>query len=233
MELGHLKEFIALAKTENYLEAAENLFISQSSLSKHIQSLERELGVSLFNRTTRQVSLNENGKIFLKYAQQITALQHQCQTELMNLKEAEEQQLTIGSIPIMAPYGITDILLNFKQDNVKTNLSIIEGEAQQLKDKIRKGQCDLAFIRQSPQKKATEEEEFSVIHFTMDYLVAVLPCTHRLANEALIDLGELKNEDFLFLQPDSMMYRLSFEACQHAGFTPQYCLYGPAGGKYY
>lgn len=71
MELNHVKEFIALTKTENYLEAAENLFISQSSLSKHIKSLEAELGTTLFDRTTRQVKLNEAGKVFLKYAQQL------------------------------------------------------------------------------------------------------------------------------------------------------------------
>ena len=71
MELNHVKEFIALTKTENYLEAAENLFTSQSSLSKHIKSLEAELGTTLFDRTTRQVKLNEAGKVFLKYAQHL------------------------------------------------------------------------------------------------------------------------------------------------------------------
>lgn len=48
---------------------------------------------------------------------------------LINLKEAEEQTLTIGSIPIMTPYSITDMLIDFKKANVKINLSIIEGEA--------------------------------------------------------------------------------------------------------
>ena len=62
MELNHVKEFIALTKTENYLEAAENLFI---------KSLEAELGTTPFDRTTRQVKLNEAGKVFLKYAQQL------------------------------------------------------------------------------------------------------------------------------------------------------------------
>lgn len=220
MEVGYLKEFVVLAKTENYLEAAENLFISQSSLSKHIQALEKELDVTLFDRTTRKVSLNENGKVFLKYAQEMLTLQHQCQTALMNLKEAEEQNLAIGSIPIIAPYGITDLLLDFKQENVKINLSIIEGEAHQLKEKIRNGQCDLAFIRQISQADEEVEEEFSVIHFTTDHLVAVLPCDHPLANETLLELNSLKNEDFLFLQPDSMMYKLSLEVCQEVGFTP-------------
>lgn len=100
MELNQVKEFIALTKTENYLEAAENLFISQSSLTKHIKSLEAELGTTLFDRTTRQVKLNEVGKVFLKYTQQLIDVRYQCNTALINLKDAEEQSLTIGSIKI-------------------------------------------------------------------------------------------------------------------------------------
>ena len=221
MELNHVKEFIALTKTENYLEAAENLFISQSSLSKHIKSLETELGTSLFDRTTRQVKLNEAGKVFLKYAQQLIDVQHQCNTALINLKEAEEQSLTIGSIPIMAPYGITDMLIDFKKANVKINLSIIEGETEQLKQKLRNDDCDLIFIRRlSAPKEVTEDlDDFAVINFMTDYLVAVLLNDHSLANQALIDLSELKNEELLFLPLHSVMHNISLQVCRQAGFT--------------
>ncbi|RCW16634.1 LysR family transcriptional regulator [Streptococcus gallolyticus] len=222
MELNHVKEFIALTKTENYLEAAENLFISQSSLSKHIKSLEAELGTTLFDRTTRQVKLNEAGKVFLKYAQRLIDVQHQCHTALINLKEAEEQSLIIGTIPLMASYGITDMLIDFKKANVKINLSIIEGETEQLKQKLRNDDCDLIFIRRlSGQKEVIEDlDDFAVIPFTTDHLVAVLPNEHPLANQALIDLSELKNEEFLFLPPHSVMYNISLQACRQAGFTP-------------
>lgn len=222
MELNYFKEFIALTKTENYLEAAENLFISQSSLSKHIKSLENELGTTLFDRTTRQVKLNEAGKVFLKYAQQMIDVQHQCNTALINLKEAEEQSLTIGSIPIMAPYGITDMLIDFKKANVKINLSIIEGETEQLKQKLRNDECDLIFIRRLVGQKESAEDlaDFGVINFTTDYLVAVLPVDHPLADQALIDLAELKNEEFLFLPPKSVMHNISLQACHQAGFAP-------------
>ena len=222
MELNHIKEFIVLAKTENYSDAAEKSFISQSSLSKHIQSLERELGVRLFDRTRRSVKLNDAGKIFLRYASQIVELQHQCNTELINFQDAKERHLTIGSIPLMAPYGITDILLEFKKRNVKINIKIIEGETQQLKEKIRNGACDLAFIRRFlPHKSQEEADVFSTIKFTTDYLVAVLPRNHPLATEKAIELTELKDEEFLFLPPASVLYTLCLQACRQAGFTPK------------
>lgn len=84
----------------------------------------------------------------------------------------------------MAPYGITDMLIDFKKANVKINLSIIEGDTEQLKQKLQNDDCDLIFIRRlSGQKEVTEDlDDFSVINFTTDYLVAVLPNDHPLAN---------------------------------------------------
>ena len=76
MEIEYIKEFVVLAETENYLEAAESLFISQSTLSKHIKIIEKELDVQLFDRTTRKVHLNKYGKMFLKYAKEISHLQY-------------------------------------------------------------------------------------------------------------------------------------------------------------
>ncbi|VUX15208.1 Hca operon transcriptional activator [Streptococcus pasteurianus] len=58
MDLEHLYEFAVLAESKNFSEAAEKLFISQSALSKHIKSLEQELGVPLFNRENRSATLN-------------------------------------------------------------------------------------------------------------------------------------------------------------------------------
>lgn len=65
MEIKYLSEFVTLAKTKNYMEAADILYISQSSLSKHIQSIERELGVTLFDRSTRRVKLSADGNLLL------------------------------------------------------------------------------------------------------------------------------------------------------------------------
>ena len=77
MDIKHLAEFVALAETGNYLETADNLFISQSTLSKHIMALEKELGVSLFERTTRKIHLSTEGETFLPYALKIVRLQEE------------------------------------------------------------------------------------------------------------------------------------------------------------
>ncbi len=216
METSYLNEFIVLAETENYLQASETLFISQSSLSKHIKSLEEEIGVPLFDRSTRKVKLNDYGTTFLKYARQMLDVEYTLLRDLAEQREAGQNTLRIGSIPLMAPYRITDIIVKFQKNNPNCSISLLEGESADLKDMLRKNQCDLAFIRE----ESTSDPEFAKFPFTSDHLVAVLPETHPLATADSVRLEQLRNEHFLFLQPDSLLYSLSTAACQRAGFSP-------------
>lgn len=217
MEINYLKEFVVLAETGNYLQAAEALFISQSSLSKHIQAMEKELGVPLFDRTTRKISLTKYGNIMLKYAQQIANIQYQYTTELQNQSDQGHSTITIGSIPVMAPYHITDVLMKYKRENKNLTVNLVEGESAQLKDMLRHNKCDLAFVREDN----GSDDEFAKIFFAKDHLVAVLPSYHPLAKKSHISLDQLKEEDFLFLQPSSLLNILCHQECQKAGFSPK------------
>lgn len=219
MELNILKEFVALAELENYIEASETLFISQSTLSKHIKNLEKEIGVQLFDRTTRKVRLNEYGQVFLEYSRKILALHFQCKAELLSLQTGENNSLTIGSIPIMAPYGITDAILAFKKHNRFINVNIVEGESHDLLKMLDEGKCELAFIRED-EEQAGATGDFRKIAFSSDYLVAMLPSYHPLSQNKQLELQELANEDFLFLQPNTVLYQICVKACKKAGFTP-------------
>lgn len=216
MEINYLKEFVVLAETENFLEASDALFISQSSLSKHIKTLENEIGFPLFNRTTRRVHLNEYGRIMLEYAKQIANLQYQYTTALINQCESIQHTITIGSIPVMAPYHITDEIMKFKQQNKNFIVNLIENESSYLKDLLRQNKCDIAFIRD----ENDNDDEFVKIPYESDTLVAVLPSYHALANEKYLTLEQLRFEDFLFLQPGSLLYNLCCQECQKVGFTP-------------
>ena len=101
MEINYLKEFVILARTGNYLEAADSLYMGQSSLSRHIKTLEEELDIRLLDRTTRKVSLTEAGRLFLPYAENIMLLQEQYQDVLLDFKKNNHISLSIGSIPSM------------------------------------------------------------------------------------------------------------------------------------
>lgn len=222
MELNYIREFVVLAEVGNFLEASESLFISQSSLSKHIKVLEHELGVTLFDRTTRKVHLNEYGRTFLTYAKEIARVQYEYKTALINKQEDIYQTITLGSIPVMAPYRITDIIIKFKQENKKFSVNFIEGDSFDLKMMLRQDKCELAFIRESK----SDDDEFTKIAFTNDTLSVVLPAYHPLAKEKKIRIEQLRGEDFLLLQPNTMLYHICLDECQRAGFTPNIAFTG-------
>jgi DNA-binding transcriptional LysR family regulator len=223
MDTERCHEFVVLAQTCNYLQASDQLFISQSSLSKHIKALERELGVELFNRTTRRVQLTEHGRVFLPFARRIASAGHEAIVALDNARDNERRVLEIGSIPVMVPYGITKLLRDFEREHPNVRLHISEGEADVLRDQLRKHTLDLAFIREWDGDVAldSDDSEFATIEYATDRLAAVLPAGHHLASRSALRLSELANEEFLLLPQGTVMNALITDACAVEGFVPE------------
>lgn len=231
MDVEKCKEFVVLARTRNYLKASEQLFISQSSLSKHIKSLEHELGVTLFVRSTRSVDLSPAGRVFLPYAQKITRVDNEMLAALSDVQENELHVLDIGSIPIMVPYGITGIMARYEHDNPTERIRLFEGDADELREALRQDRLELAFIREwdGDASKDSGDEEFGTVPYDEDRLVAVLPVDHPLAGRQKVMLGELADEDFLLLPKGSVMHALILDACAIEGFVPRVRYQGRRG----
>lgn len=218
MVLEYLREFEVLAETLNFARTAEQLFTSQSTISKHLKSLEQELGVSLFTRTSRKVWLNENGKLFLPYAKRMLQIQYEYETALYNKTKTEKITLSIGSIPVMAQYQITDSIVEFKQENKGFHLNIIEGETGELTEALMQGQCELAFIRDGI--FSDSDQALVRLPYYKDVLTALLPKSHPKSGRQSIRLEELSQEDFILMKENTFLYQLSIDACIKAGFTP-------------
>lgn len=217
MEIGYIREFVVLAETGNFVEAANCLFISQSSLSKHIKNIETELGAPLFNRTTRKVELSEFGQMFLPYANQIVHIQNEYTTAFFNKLENIRGTVTIGSIPALAPYNITDVIARFKKNNSSFTLNVIQAGSDELEDMLHQNKCELAFIREVKDI----DNEFVKISYTVDTLVAVFPASHPLAKCQTVSLEQLKDEEFLLLEKHTMLYNLCKSVCEQNGFEPK------------
>jgi LysR family transcriptional regulator, transcription activator of glutamate synthase operon len=222
MEIDYIREFLVLAENGNFMETAEKLFISQSSLTRHIKSLEEDLGATLFDRTTRKVSLNKIGKLFLPYAREITRIQYEYTTSIINELQGSHGNVKIGSIPVMIPYKITDILARFQNENVNISLDVTEGDSLQLVKMLRSGQCDFAFIREWDDS----DNEFNKLPFAHDSLVALIPSNHPLAKSDSIQIGCLKHEPLLLLAKETFMYNLCVTECHNAGFEPRVAFTG-------
>jgi len=217
MEINYLKEFVILAQTCNFLEAADILFSSQSTLSKHIKSIEAELGVPLFDRTTRTVRISKYGQLLLPYARQIADLHDKYSAILQSSLETDREILTLGSIPALAQYNITDVLVKFKKSRTQSTINVTQAGSGELKEMLRQRKCELAFIRDYNHV----DNDLVKIPYTVDNLVAVFPAAHPLARKKTIPLEMLANEDLLLIEKGTMLYNLSVSLCQQSGFEPR------------
>lgn len=214
MELNYITEFVTLAETRNYLHAADQLFIAQSALSRHIKTLESELGIQLFNRTTRSVELTEYGNIFLPYAKAIQRLQYEYTTAINNHTNNVSGTITVGTLPVTVPYHIPEILAKFSRENKNFNVVMTEDDnIEQLRDH----RADFIFMREA----GIHYPDIITLPFDSDTLAAILPLDHPLANRESIRLEDLKNEKFLSLTLNKQLGQLCINACKAAGFEPQ------------
>jgi len=217
METKNIQEFLVLAKTGSSYAAAEKLFISQSSLVRHIQAIEEEFGVQLFDRNRRGFSLNANGKLFLPYAEKIALLQSQCYQTL----HPEERALDV--IRIAAEGKIVDLIIDFKKEF--PDYIIEYQKSDDIETELRTGGIEVAFLS----TMTSSQEDLISIPFYKEEVLAVLYEGHPLADRESIHLEELKNEKFVSLCDDVVFEDTFLERYRKVGFIRNPSVSVPVG----
>lgn len=211
MEIQKLRSLVALARTKNYSEAAEQLFTSQSNVSKQILSLEKELGVQLVDRSRRAIILTEAGDIVLRRASLILN-----EYDAM-LRELEQGcRVRILCLPVMAHYGLTRLISEFQRRWPEASISLEEVEGQELPELVQRGYAELAICRTD----YIQGGSFDCLPLYRDRLTAILPAGHPLARRKRLSLRDLAGEPLLQVGESSTLYRTVMEACEQAGFVP-------------
>ena len=219
MELNYVKEFLELASNCNFQETADNLFIAQSTLSRHIKALEADLGVQLFVRTTRNVKLSDAAQIFLPYAAQLVQIEDQGIKMLSEYCMSSQGTITIGAIPSMSHYNINEVLAGFTKKYKSFALNLVEGDTMELAHMLQDGLLDFAYIREASGDNEMWQQ-FSKISIGNDYLSAVISADHPLSSRDSVSIEELRNENFLLMEKESFAYSISMLCCHRAGFEP-------------
>jgi len=125
-----LEQFVVLARTRNFTRAAEELHLSQSSLSRSIQRLEEQMGSALFDRKPREVILTKEGVLLLERAKSIL---REVDTLFFELSEAgRKARVRLGVIPTIAPYFLPGFLGEFCQAHPEIAVTVQEDTTEQL-----------------------------------------------------------------------------------------------------
>lgn len=228
MTIEQMREFVILAEERNYLVAADMLYSTQATLSRHIMAMEKELGFPLFTRSTKKIELTQEGSRFLVYARRAMKLQDDYLAELEYAQRSMSESLTVGYNALVAFYRFTDKLTQFMTSHPKIPIKMMEDDSELLVKAVLNGSCDIAFVQEDPFHPI---EGLEKLHISSDTLDAVLPVRHPLAKQESINLKQLAHESFAIGIEDKIPGSIFLEACRQAGFEPKITrngLVGPA-----
>ena len=217
MELRQLEYFVAVAEHLHFGRAAEALSIGQPAVSQQIARLERELGLSLLDRTPRTVRLTAAGGRFLTEARAVlTAVERARAAAVDSAAEEVTRTLRIGSSTGMGE-RLALVLASLTEIIPGISTELVSAPTRARLERVAAGQLDAAFVRGVSSAKGVE-----LIEVWQDRLLVVLPASHELASREVVSLGDLA------LMPLRIVSRrlnpplvdLVLDACAKAGFTP-------------
>ena len=203
MELTFIREFITLAETKKFSAAAHTLHISQSSLSRHIQTLENEIGHSLFIRTTREVELSPYGKVFLPHARKINREYQKAQTHLKSIELELNDSVQIGIVHNPDRYHVIESIIEYQHLHPDIPIHVTEGALSNLCSEFQLGHLHMITMVYA----AWEPIPSHFIAAGTSRLVAVLPDSHPLASYEKIPLSLLETVKLMVPEKINFAYR--------------------------
>ena len=199
--LQQLRILKAVATEKNFTKAAELLYLSQPSLSKQIKTLEKNLDILLINRENNKVSLTESGKVFLQYSERILALCEESCRALIDLKNGERGNLTVGASQTIGTYLLPRVLALFAQNYPQINLKIQVNSTRMIAKNVINREIDLAVVGGEIPDKL--RKNLTVEHFVEDEFSLIVPKSHPFASKKQITKKDLYHLNFITLNSNS------------------------------
>lgn len=219
MEMRHLRCFVAVAEELHFGRAAERLHLSPPPVTLAIKELEAELGVLLFERTSRRIALTRPGEDALHDARAVLAA-----TDTLSRRARETAQglvgtLNLGFISLAAYSFLPPALRRFTEDFPRVKVSLQEGTTDQIASDVESGRLDLGFAFVTPDKPALLKHR-TVLR---EPLVVALPANHPQASRKSIELAKLSQEQFLGFERHNgpLMFDAIVATCMRHGFSPR------------
>ncbi|PRY38359.1 DNA-binding transcriptional LysR family regulator [Spirosoma oryzae] len=202
-----LTVFYTVAKRLSFTKAAAELFVTQPAITKHVQELESQLGMALFDRRGNQISLTTAGNVLLRHAETIMGVYRQIEFDLNALKGQPGGRLRLGASSTIAQYVIPAVLARFQDHSPEVSLSLLSGNTDQIEQALLNNDIDLGLV-----EGRTHHSDIRYTPFVKDELVLVCRADHPLAGRDEITLDELKTVPIALRERGSG----SLEVVEHA-----------------
>ncbi|MFF0160965.1 LysR family transcriptional regulator [Streptomyces sp. NPDC005263] len=209
--LRQLAAYAAVARARSFTAAAARLHVSQSSLSRAVADLERQLGTLLLERDTRNVQLTVAGVEALRIAEQIVNAHRSGMKELERFLLGEAGTVAVATLPSVAAVLLPPAIAGFRRQWPRVTMQIMDGLEQSVLGRVLSGDADFAITTGEPSGQLEHRP------LVRDRFVAVLPQDHPLAEGPEVSWEELSREPFLAVGPESSVRRLTDAAFAQIG----------------
>jgi len=225
MELRRLRYFLAVADERHFGRAAAHLGIAQPPLSRQIQALERELGLTLFDRSRRQVELTTAGAVLVDHARRLLDGAERAAIDARRAGRGDVGRLVVGYPSSIAYSGLTELLRAYRARHPGVELALHEGSPQAVVDALNARRMDVGFVRGPIDEPALRSERV-----LDEPLLVAMADDHPLRGRGAMRLASLAEQPFVLFprERSPWFYDLIVRLCREAGFEPRVAQQAPA-----
>jgi len=215
MNLRDLHYIYLVDKYKHFGQAAKEANVSQPALSMQVNKLEDFLGVEIFERSNRKVITTNIGKKIIKTAEEIINKADYIKDLAKISDDPFAGELKIGAFPTLAPYLFPNIIPNIAESFPKLQLYLVEDKTDDLVQKLKEGEIDLAFLA-----LPIPEDNFEHLDLFSDRFYVAVSKNHKLANNKNVTKADIDRENILLLEEGHCLRDQALEFCTMLGTNP-------------
>ncbi|MBT2507289.1 LysR family transcriptional regulator [Streptomyces sp. ISL-98] len=216
-----LTYFAAVARHEHVTRAAHELGVPQSTLSRAMVRLEEDLGVALFARKGRTVSLTPAGRTFLTTVERALAEVERAADSVRADADPATGKVAFGFLHTMGSETVPGLIRAFRADHPRVRFQLVQNYGEAMIERLRAGDLDLCLTSPVP-----DAPDLVARRLDEQRLRLVVPDDHRLATRKRVRLAEAADETFVTLEPGYGLRRITDDLCAEAGFKPKVAFEG-------
>ncbi len=221
LSLGRLRVLVEVVSRGSFSAAAESLSYTQSAVSQSIARLEAETGAVLIVRDRRGVRPTAAGATLVEHAETILAQVGAAEAELAAVLGIRGGRLRVASFPSAGSTLMPLAVAHFRDAHPEVELSLAEGEPEEIAPRLRAGEFDLALLFEFPGVRERPGAGLRAVALLEDPMQVALPAHHPLAGKRALALADLRDEQWVQTSASSPCARHVVRLCLAAGFEPK------------
>lgn len=225
MDLREQEYVVALAKHQSITRAAEELYITQPTLSIFLNRLEERMGVPLFDRVGKRLVPTCAGELYVRSAREMLAIQNEFRGELSDMIKGYAGQLRLGLHLRRSRYLLPKVLTEFESSHPQVEVTVTETSSRDMEQQLLDGDLDLILTNRFFQR-----DKLETLPIYNDHLVMALPADHPVCSQSRelsghsypwLDLKLLADERFILQTPEQSVRIFTDAAFSYAGISPR------------